>query len=63
MKGKLSEAIIQIRAPERLVKALGAEAERRTISKSALVRLALVRELGLPTSTPGGDGGQVGSCA
>lgn len=47
MKERLSESVIMLRAPERLVKALDAEAARRTISKSSLVRLALLRELGL----------------
>ena len=52
MSEKLSEAVIFVRAPGRLVNALDAEAERRTISKSALVRLLLIQELGLPTSAP-----------
>ena len=41
----LSESYIRIRSPERLVKALEKEAERRMTTKSALVRQALVREL------------------
>ena len=52
MGEKLSEALIHVRAPVWLVSALDAEAQRRAVSKSALVRLALVRELDLPSSMP-----------
>jgi hypothetical protein len=44
---RFCESIIKVRAPHRLVRELDAEARRRVISKSALVRQALARELGL----------------
>ena len=46
MKERMEE-VIRVRAPAHLVQALEAEAKRRTISKSSLIRLTLARELGL----------------
>jgi hypothetical protein len=44
---KFCESYIKVRAPDRLVRELDAEARRRLVSKSALVRQVLARELGL----------------
>ena len=44
---RISETLIQAWAPERLTKALDAEAARRMMSRATLVRLSLAKELGL----------------
>lgn len=51
MSETLSERIIQVRAPARLVNALEAEARRRMVPKSVLVRWALAEKLGLLDQT------------
>jgi len=47
MSESISEAIIQIRVPNRLLTALEAEAQKRMLNRSQLARMLLAHSLGL----------------
>ena len=47
MQEAISEAVIQIRVPNRLLLALEAEAQKRMLNRSQLARLLLAHSLGL----------------